>query len=140
MELEFKEMEPAIVAGYEVVNVLEDKVGVKRIYTNGTESSTIDYWTDVWYEALQKYGLAGEGKMFTVTYATNLQELDGQYVQNVVIREVPSKLQVNCTFLPLAFINFTLPYKVASADSTSYVADFGTYKKIGAPASVFNGK
>ena len=40
MEFEFKEMEPAIVAGYKVVNVLEDKVGVKRIYTNGTESST----------------------------------------------------------------------------------------------------
>lgn len=126
MEFEFKEMEPAIVAGYEVVNVLEDKVGVKRIYTNGTESSTIDYWTDVWCEALQKYGLAEEGKMFTVTYATNLQELDGQYVQNVVIQEVPS--------------TFTLPCKVASANSTSYVVDFGIYKKIGAPASVFNGK
>ena len=126
MEFEFKEMEPAIVAGYEVVNVLEDKVGVKRIYTNGTESSTIDYWTDVWCEALQMYGLAEEGKMFTVTYATNLQELDGQYVQNVVIQEVPS--------------TFTLQYKVASADSTSYVADFGACKKIGAPASVFNGK
>lgn len=126
MEFEFKEMEPAIVAGYEVVNVLEDKVGVKRIYTNGTESSTIDYWTDVWCEALQKYGLAEEGKMFTVTYATNLQELDGQYVQNVVIQEVPSTI--------------TLQYNVASADSTSYVVDFGTYKKIGAPASVFNGK
>ena len=126
MEFEFKEMEPAIVAGYKVVNVLEDKVGVKRIYTNGTESSTVDYWSDVWCEALQKYGLAEEGKMFTVTYATNLQELDGQYVQNVAIQEVPS--------------TFTLSYKVASADSTSYVADFDTYKKIGAPASVFNGK
>lgn len=126
MEFEFKEMEPAIVAGYEVVNVLEDKVGVKRIYTNGTESSTIDYWTDVWCEALQKYGLAEEGKMFTVTYATNLQELDGQYVQNVVIQEVPS--------------TFMLPYKVVSADGTSYVVDFDMDKKIGAPASVFNGK
>lgn len=126
MEFEFKEMEPAIVAGYKVVNVLSNSIGVKRIYTNGTESSTIDYWTDVWCEALQKYGLAEEGKMFTVTYATNLQELDGQYVQNVVIQEVPS--------------TFTLQYKVASADSTSYVVDFSTYKKIGAPASVFNGK
>ena len=126
MEFEFKEMEPAIVAGYKVVNVLSNSIGVKRIYTNGTESSTIDYWTDVWCEALQKYGLAEEGKMFTVTYATNLQELDGQYVQNVVIQEVPS--------------TFTLTYKVASADSTSYVVDFDTYKKIGAPASVFNGK
>ena len=113
MEFGFKEMEPAIVAGYKVVNVLEDKVGVKRIYTNGTESSTIDYWTDVWCEALQKYGLSEEGKMFTVTYATNLQELDGQYVRNVAIQEVPS---------------------------ASYGVDFGTYKKIGAPASVFNGK
>ena len=121
MEFEFKEMEPAIVAGYKVVNVLEDKVGVKRIYTNGTESSTIDYWTDVWCEALQKYGLAEEGKMFTVTYATNLQELDGQYVQNVVIQEVIQEVPST----------FTLPYKVA---------DFGTYKGIGAPASVFNGK
>ena len=126
MEFEFKEMEPAIVAGYKVVNVLEDKVGVKRIYTNGTESPTVDYWSDVWCEALQKYGLAEEGKVFTVTYATNLQELDGQYVQNVVIQEVPS--------------TFTLPYKVVSADSTSYVVDFNIYKKIGAPASVFNGK
>ena len=126
MEFEFKETEPAIVAGYKVVNVLSNSIGVKRIYVNGTESSTIDYWTDVWYEALQKYGLSEEGKMFTVTYATNLQELDGQYVQNVAIQEVPS--------------TFTLPYKVASADSTNYVANFGTYKEIGAPASVFNGK
>ena len=62
----------------------------------------------------------------TLKDATNLQELDGQYVQNVAIQEVPS--------------TFTLTYKVASAGSTSYVADFGTYKKIGAPASVFNGK